>query len=171
MSSEYTVKQIADATKQPKHAIRFVLKQIKPTIHEEIHPTLQFYKFEDLPEKYRMALQPTHTDKSGHTSFGCGTIPAFSTETSKSQKQTPPEIIDEKFDRPETVPVFPDNSGEVHDVDIPPAEDNSTIYEDSAPPVGALPELTPELIYAFKDVFGADDTKNILRNNYQINPS
>lgn len=189
MSSEYTVKQIATALNQPTHAVRFVLKQVKHTLHEGIHPTLQFYKFEDLPEKYRMALQPTHTDKNGHTSFGCGTIPI----PLEPVKQTPPKVIDEQYDDKCVFCGMTSDLLEVQNADdapelvcgacyekhkmprinkeVPTVEDDQVIYGEGILPFGALPELSSDLIYAFKEIFGIEKTANILRNNYQVNPN
>lgn len=53
-----------------------------------------------------------------------------------------------------------------------PGEETQAHYEEAAeyPAVAPpLPVLTPELIYAFKDVFGPTGTISVLRNNYGLN--
>lgn len=165
MGSEYTIRQIVEATGQPKQAVRLVLKSVKCETHPDIHPTLQFYKFEDLPEKYRTALQPIGSSGIGKALFGGPVERGISFIFSSKKEETfvpkppepakaPPEVIDEKFDEA-----------------LPTVEDNETIYEDGNPPLGPLENVTADFIRELKEIFEPVEVRNILMNNYQINPS
>lgn len=143
----YTLKEISEASGVHYKVIYHTLKAggIKPVNDGARRNIPRLYRFEDLPEQYKLAIGGSPLFSGGPKNEG------MEESETRPPEGSAPEFMDEQFD--DEIPTF----------DPPEGEGN--------PPLGPLENVTADFIRELKYLFFDNEVRNILMNNYQINPN